>query len=83
MKLPQLNEDIPEGLIGVVTGWGKDKEDGEMTQQLRKLDVPVRNIDECKKIYGGVITDHMLCAGYLQGGLDACQVYYYIYNYLS
>lgn len=70
------------GINGTVTGWGKDSEDGEMTKHLRKLNVPIHELDDCKKIYGGVITDHMLCGGYLEGGHDACQVniiYYYYY----
>lgn len=75
VKLPELNEDVPEGMTGIVTGWGKDSEEGEMMPHLRKLEVPVSALEECKKIYGTVITDHMLCAGYLEGGKDACQVY--------
>lgn len=74
IKLPEFNEDVPEGINGTVTGWGKDSEEGEMQLHLRKLEVPVKALDECKKIYGTVITDHMLCAGYLEGGKDACQV---------
>lgn len=74
VKLPEADEDVPEGLNGTVTGWGKDSENGEMQTHLRKLDVPIASVEQCKKIYGTVITDHMMCAGYLEGGKDACQV---------
>lgn len=74
INLPALGEDVPAGITGVVTGWGKDQENGEMTPHLRKLEVPVAPLEQCKAIYGGVITDHMLCAGYLEGGKDTCQV---------
>lgn len=80
IALPAVGEDVPVGIKGVVTGWGKDQENGEMTQHLRKLEVPVAHLDQCKAIYGGVITDHMLCAGYLEGGKDTCQVCNFIFR---
>lgn len=42
---------------------------------LRCVEVPIMSDQDCKDSYVGMITDRMVCAGYLEGGKDACQVF--------
>lgn len=63
---------------GVVTGWGNIREDGESSDVLLKVVVPIISDQECRNNYRaigytGPIVDNMLCAGYSAGGKDACQ----------
>lgn len=51
--------------------------DGPATTSLMELQVPVLDNNECKKLFSRhktVIDDRSLCAGYLTGGKDSCQV---------
>lgn len=41
---------------------------------LQKAQVRIINQTVCDRLMGGQITSRMLCAGVLQGGVDACQV---------
>ncbi|OXA39311.1 Trypsin-4 [Folsomia candida] len=53
-----------------VTGWG-----GSLPSQLQVVEVPMVSEADCKAAYGqSAITNTMQCAGYSQGGKDACQV---------
>lgn len=42
---------------------------------LQCVEVPILSDWECENAYTGKITDRMVCAGYLEGGKDACQVF--------
>ncbi|KAK7173350.1 hypothetical protein R3I93_003234 [Phoxinus phoxinus] len=59
----------------VVTGWGLLKEKGGQPSVLQKASVPLIDRSECSKpsVYGSAITRRMLCAGFLEGNIDACQ----------
>uniref|UniRef100_A0A8C7X085 ST14 transmembrane serine protease matriptase a n=1 Tax=Oryzias sinensis TaxID=183150 RepID=A0A8C7X085_9TELE len=54
-----------------ITGWGALRE-GAATI-LQKAEVRIINQTVCNTLMGGEITNQMLCAGVLQGGVDACQ----------
>ena len=41
---------------------------------LQCLDAPLLSQEECEASYPGQITDSMICAGFLEGGKDSCQV---------
>lgn len=41
---------------------------------LQCVEVPVLSDKECENSYSGKITERMVCAGYLEGGKDSCQV---------
>lgn len=41
---------------------------------LQCVNIPILSNAECEGSYPGMITNTMLCAGYLEGGKDACQV---------
>lgn len=59
----------------VVAGWGATSEGGSLSNKLLQVEVPVWSNAECKMSgYGkNRITDNMLCAGFKEGGKDACQ----------
>jgi V8-like Glu-specific endopeptidase len=61
------------GLSPTVVGWGlADEVAGATTRLLQKLDVPVIDLDRCRKIMPHELTDRMLCAGFEDGKKDAC-----------
>lgn len=41
---------------------------------LQCVEVPILSDNDCENSYAGKITERMVCAGYLEGGKDACQV---------
>ncbi|MEQ2299519.1 hypothetical protein AMECASPLE_015990 [Ameca splendens] len=63
------------GLPCSVSRWGNTATDGEevnMPTHLQCLDVPVVDDKDCENVYPGMITRRMVCAGYMDGGRDAC-----------
>lgn len=57
-----------------VAGWGAQCEGCSATDILRFVTVPVISNAQCNTQYGGMITAGMLCAGFPEGGRDACQM---------
>jgi len=47
---------------------------GVKASVLQKAEVRIINSTVCKGLMSDVVTDRMLCAGVLKGGVDACQV---------
>lgn len=49
---------------------------GDASPILNHAAVPLLANKVCnhREVYGGIISPSMLCAGYLQGGVDSCQV---------
>lgn len=45
-----------------------------MPTRLQCLDVPILDHQQCENAYPGMITRRMMCAGYLEGGRDSCNV---------
>ncbi|XP_055910517.1 uncharacterized protein LOC129944880 [Eupeodes corollae] len=62
---------IPEGTICQVSGWGVT-EDGDMSDLLMTLNVPIVNQTICAEKYEGYVLEGMLCAGYMNGSADSC-----------
>ncbi|NWH25935.1 TM11E protease, partial [Grus americana] len=75
--LPEASTIFPENASCFVTGWGALENDGECysVNQLRQAEVKIISTATCnrRQVYGGAITPGMLCAGYLEGKVDACQ----------
>jgi len=47
---------------------------GLLTNLLQKAAVNIIDQPDCQQSYGNVLTPHMMCAGYMQGGRDSCSV---------
>uniref|UniRef100_A0A8C6S0G5 Transmembrane protease serine n=1 Tax=Nannospalax galili TaxID=1026970 RepID=A0A8C6S0G5_NANGA len=73
--LPETTQIFPPGEGVVVTGWGALSHSGESPLLLQKASVKIidTNICNAKEAYNGRILDTMLCAGYMEGNIDACQ----------
>ncbi|XP_034409224.1 trypsin-2-like isoform X2 [Cyclopterus lumpus] len=62
------------GDMCTVSGWGNIYTDQVFNPfYLQCVDVPILSNKDCNASYPGMITDRMVCAGYLEGGKDACQ----------
>nr|XP_033788727.1 transmembrane protease serine 6 [Geotrypetes seraphini] len=71
--LPASTHLFKSGIPCWVTGWGAVKEDGPISNILRKVDVQLIQQDSCIAAYRYQISPRMLCAGYSEGKKDACQ----------
>ncbi len=60
------------GTNAVVVGWGSLRQGGGSPDVLQEALVPVIDDSTCSQLYGN-FTGNMMCAGYLQGGIDSCQ----------
>lgn len=74
--LPSLQNTDFSGKMGLIAGWGRQKENDESSQSLRHTAVPIWSKEKCGESgYGAKrLTNNMMCAGYPNGGIDACQV---------
>ncbi|XP_068797236.1 transmembrane protease serine 11C-like [Struthio camelus] len=73
--LPEASHVFPDNTTCFVTGWGALRNDGYSVYQLRQAEVKIISSRICnrRQVYHGMITPGMLCAGYLEGQVDACQ----------
>ncbi|XP_070696320.1 suppressor of tumorigenicity 14 protein homolog [Pempheris klunzingeri] len=71
--LPSPTYDFPAGQEAWITGWGATREGGLTATVLQKAEVRIVNSTVCKSLMSDEVTDRMLCAGVLKGGVDACQ----------
>ncbi|KAM6919979.1 serine protease 56 [Lycodopsis pacificus] len=64
----------PTGSPCLVAGWGSLYEDGPSANVVMEAKVPLLPHSTCKSTLGKeLVTNTMLCAGYLSGGIDSCQ----------
>ncbi|XP_055084580.1 serine protease 56-like [Periophthalmus magnuspinnatus] len=64
----------PTGSPCLVAGWGSLYEDGPSADVVMEAKVPLLPQSTCKSTLGkDLVTNTMLCAGYLSGGIDSCQ----------
>ncbi|KAM4558359.1 transmembrane protease serine 3 isoform 2-T2 [Odontesthes bonariensis] len=73
--LPNHGEEFTAGAVCWISGWGATEEDGETSVVLRSATVPLISTKTCNQpeVYQGLISPWMICAGYLEGGIDSCQ----------
>ncbi|XP_063049182.1 transmembrane protease serine 3 [Engraulis encrasicolus] len=73
--LPGSGEDFQDGSLCWISGWGSSEYDGEASVSLQGARVPLLSSKVCVQpgVYQGMISPAMVCAGYLEGGVDSCQ----------
>ncbi|KAM6967407.1 trypsin-2-like [Aplochiton taeniatus] len=73
VKPVSLPKDCPKtGDMCVVSGWGNIYSDSVFNPfNLQCADVPIVSHEDCSRSYK--ITERMVCAGYMEGGIDSCQ----------
>jgi trypsin len=73
--LPNQHEDFADGMVMVTSGWGLTHNSNETRSRLRKVEVPIFNQRSCEIAYSAInpVTERMICAGFEEGGRDACQ----------
>ncbi|XP_076840114.1 trypsin-3 [Brachyhypopomus gauderio] len=72
--LPLQGADVAEGHVCRVSGWGFTTPTGGIPTALLTVTLPIVSRTTCNSTtsYNGNITDSMMCAGYANGGKDAC-----------
>ncbi|XP_060688812.1 transmembrane protease serine 3 [Hemiscyllium ocellatum] len=73
--LPNSGQEFAEGTACWISGWGLTAEGDEISISLMEAQVPLISNRLCSRpeIYYKRISSRMICAGYLQGGVDSCQ----------
>lgn len=71
--LPASTHLFTPGTQAWITGWGATREGGSAAMTLQKASVRLVNSTICKALMGNDVTERMMCAGVLEGGIDACQ----------
>ncbi|XP_055272418.1 plasma kallikrein isoform X3 [Moschus berezovskii] len=72
--LPSKDDPKPVYTDCWITGWGFTEEKGKIKNTLQKANIPLISNEECQKSYRDyTITKQMICAGYKEGGKDACK----------
>ncbi|XP_046717073.1 transmembrane protease serine 2 isoform X1 [Silurus meridionalis] len=73
--LPNTGLDLSTSRTYYVTGWGATVNQGSASNELREAQVSLisRTVCNSRQVYNGIITDTMICAGTLDGGVDTCQ----------
>ncbi|KAF7663359.1 hypothetical protein LDENG_00211750 [Lucifuga dentata] len=73
--LPPKALAIATGASMFVTGWGYLEEQGKVSPSLQKASIPLIDRAQCSSlaVYGSAITSRMICAGFMEGKVDACQ----------
>ncbi|XP_023700536.2 transmembrane protease serine 2-like [Paramormyrops kingsleyae] len=58
-----------------ISGWGSTENQGPSSKVLMEAQVSIIDRETCNNpaVYSGAITKSMICAGMLEGGVDACQ----------
>ncbi|KAF5896614.1 hyaluronan-binding protein 2-like, partial [Clarias magur] len=68
-------KDFPDGTECSISGWGATAQSRYGSNQLLDAEVLLISQETCSSanVYGKVVDSSMFCAGYLEGGVDACQ----------
>ncbi|XP_038059191.1 transmembrane protease serine 6-like [Patiria miniata] len=66
---------VDESLVCFIAGFGTTTQGGSVSSVLMEAEVPIVDRSRCNgpSSYNGEVTENMLCAGFLAGGIDSCQ----------
>ena len=70
----------------ILAGWGLDDFGGSQNNELHFADLPMWTFNECRRAYPPLVELNekgQLCAGFVNGGADACQVNINLYTNYS
>ncbi|KAG8222286.1 hypothetical protein J437_LFUL003267 [Ladona fulva] len=51
VNLPQIGEDIPVETVATAVGWGNNESGGNFSNELRKVEIPIFDLELCNKTY--------------------------------
>ncbi|XP_007890170.1 transmembrane protease serine 11C [Callorhinchus milii] len=71
--LPSTTHIFSDGQTCTVTGWGTLSYLGDLPTILQKANIKIIRNSLCRRLYKNSITNRMMCAGILEGGVDSCQ----------
>jgi len=75
--ISSLDEEHDHDATATILGWGHVAPGGPRSKELMRLDLPVFGREKCLKMSkydDDEITEDMICAGFVEGGRDACVV---------
>uniref|UniRef100_I3J2A7 Peptidase S1 domain-containing protein n=2 Tax=Oreochromis niloticus TaxID=8128 RepID=I3J2A7_ORENI len=73
IKLPTQQINLKEKKTCTVAGWGATESGGETVDSLQVVDVPIVNLEMCKRIWQNKIPDNVICAGGYYKNKGICQ----------
>ncbi|XP_037126460.1 transmembrane protease serine 2 [Syngnathus acus] len=73
--LPNFGMEFSDGQPAWITGWGALRSSGPSPDILNEAEVTIYSRKKCNNctILDGAVTESMICAGKLSGGVDSCQ----------
>lgn len=74
IPIPMQGAFVSPGIVAHAAGWGALCEKCPGISTLQYVGLPVLSNVDCSSMYGGEISEGMICAGFAEGGRDACQV---------
>ncbi|KAH1186769.1 hypothetical protein KIL84_019518 [Mauremys mutica] len=76
--LPHRDDKFEAGTLCVASGWGRVSEAGELSNVLQEVELPIIDRGTCSALLKQMnlppIANSMLCAGFPDGGKDACKL---------
>ncbi|XP_065086849.1 plasma kallikrein-like [Ochlerotatus camptorhynchus] len=67
------SKSVEDNMVCLITGWGRqDFYNATKPICMMKATIPILNLDECRRRSTLPIADGFFCAGYFDGGIDAC-----------
>ena len=70
---PDFNTELPEGQLVTVSGFGHvDFDTQEKATSLQFVSKPIVSPETCDRLHSDPTTEDMICAGFAEGGADAC-----------
>ncbi|XP_018548149.1 transmembrane protease serine 2 [Lates calcarifer] len=73
--LPNVDVNLSSEHQAWITGWGALRSSGPSPDKLNQAQVTIYSRETCNRpeVLNGAVTQTMICAGKLQGGVDTCQ----------